>query len=151
VADQTTDIPKTTHTIEFPYTRTLGPVYSEFLTGLRGGRILGITGKDGTVLCPPTEWDPWTGDPLDPTLTEVGPGGTVETWAWVTEPTPKHPLETPFAFALVKLDGAGTAMMHAVDAGSMDAMQTGMRVTAKWKDERIGHITDLVFVPEDGS
>ncbi len=39
-------------------------------------------------------------------------------------------------------------MMHAVDAGSMDAMQTGMRVTAKWKDERIGHITDLVFVPE---
>ena len=42
-------------------------------------------------------------------------------------------------------------MMHAVDAGSMDAMQTGMRVTAKWKDERIGHITDLVFVPEGGS
>jgi uncharacterized protein len=151
VADQTTDIPKTTHTIEFPYTRTLGPVYGEFLTGLREGRILGITGKDGTVLCPPTEWDPWTGDALDPTLTEVGPGGTVETWAWVTEPTPKHPLETPFAFALIKLDGAGTAMMHAVDAGSMDAMQTGMRVTAKWKDERIGHITDLVFVPEDGS
>lgn len=151
MADQTTDIPKTTHTIEFPYTRTLGPVYSEFLTGLREGRILGITGKNGTVLCPPTEWDPWTGDALDPTLTEVGPGGTVETWAWVTEPTPKHPLETPFAFALIKLDGAGTAMMHAVDAGSMDAMQTGMRVTAKWKDERIGHITDLVFVPEDGS
>jgi uncharacterized protein len=148
VADQTTDIPKTTHTIEFPYTRTLGPVYSEFLTGLREGRILGITGKDGTVLCPPTEWDPWTGDALDPTLTEVGPGGTVETWAWVSTPTPKHPLQTPFAFALVKLDGAGTAMMHAVDAGSMDAMQTGMRVTAKWKDERIGHITDLVFVPE---
>jgi hypothetical protein len=23
-----------------------------------------------------------------------------------------------------------------------------MRVTAQWKDERIGHITDLVFVPE---
>ena len=148
MAEQTTDIPKTTHTIEFPYTRTLGPVYSQFLTGLRDGRILGITGKDGTVLCPPTEWDPWTGDALDPTLTEVGPGGTVETWAWVSTPTPKHPVQQPFAFALVKLDGAGTAMMHAVDAGSMDAMQTGMRVTAKWKDERIGHITDLVFVPE---
>jgi uncharacterized OB-fold protein len=148
VADQTTEIPKTTHTIEFPYTRTLGPVYSEFLTGLRDGRILGITGKDGTVLCPPTEWDPWTGDALAPNLTEVGPGGTVETWAWVSEPTPKHPLDKPFAFALVKLDGAGTAMMHAVDAGSMDAMKTGMRVTARWKDERIGHITDFVFVPE---
>ena len=143
------ELPKTTHTIEFPYTRTLGPVYSEFLTGLRDGRILGITTEDGTVLCPPTEWDPWTGDALDATFTEVGPGGTVETWAWVNHPTPKHPLDTPFAFALIKLDGAGTSMMHAVDAGSMDAMSTGMRVTARWKDERIGHITDLVFVPEE--
>jgi uncharacterized OB-fold protein len=149
----TTERPTTTHTIEFPYTRTLGPVYSAFLTGLRDGRILGITTKDGTVLCPPTEWDPWTGDALDAAatgegLTEVGPGGTVETWAWVNHPTPKHPLDTPFAFALIKLDGAGTAMMHAVDAGDIDTMSTGMRVTARWKDERIGHIADLVFVPE---
>lgn len=142
------DLPTTTHTIEFPYTRTLGPVYSGFLTGLRDGKLLGITTKDGTVLCPPTEWDPWTGDALDPTLTEVGPGGTVETWAWVSNPTPKHPLDKPFAFALIKLDGAGVAMMHAVDAGSIDNMSTGMRVTARWKDERIGHIADVAFVPE---
>ena len=156
MAKSKTELPTTTHTIEFPYTRTLGPVYSAFLTGLRDGRILGIPAKDGTVLCPPTEWDPWTGDALDTSgpdngLTEVGPGGTVETWAWVSNPSPKHPLDKPFAFALIKLDGAGTAMMHAVDAGSIDAMQTGMRVTAKFKDERIGHIADLVFVPEDGS
>jgi uncharacterized OB-fold protein len=142
------ELPRTTHTIEFPYTRTLGPVYSGFLTGLRDGKLLGITSSDGKVLCPPTEWDPWTGDALDPTLTEVGPGGTVETWAWVSSPTPKHPLDAPFAFALVKLDGADVAMMHAVDAGDIGKMSTGMRVTARWKDERIGHIADLVFVPE---
>jgi hypothetical protein len=142
-------IPTTTHTIEFPYTRTLGPVLSEFLTGLRDARILGITTGAGKVICPPTEWDPWTGDAVDPTLTEVGPGGTVETWAWVQTPTPKHPLDRPFAFALIKLDGADTAMLHAVDTGDMDAMQSGMRVTARWKPERIGHITDIdAFVPE---
>jgi uncharacterized OB-fold protein len=73
----------------------------------------------------------------------------VESWAWVTEPTGKHPLQTPFAFALVKLDGADTAMVHAIDAGSIGAMSTGMRVTAQWKDERVGHITDFVFVPEE--
>ena len=33
-----------THTIEFPYTRTLGPVVGPFLTGLRDGRILGARG-----------------------------------------------------------------------------------------------------------
>jgi uncharacterized OB-fold protein len=145
VAEQRTS----THTIEFPYTRTLGPVYSAFLTGLRDAKILGITSTDGKVLCPPTEWDPQTGEPLEPDFVEVGPGGVVETWAWVTQPTRKHPLQHPFAFALIKLDGADTGLFHAVDAGSMDAMHTGMRVTPRWKPERIGYMTDLdAFVPE---
>ena len=138
----------TTHTIDFPYTRTLGPVYSEFLTGMLDGRLLGIKGRDGKVICPPTEWDPETGDALDNDFVEVGPGGVVTTWAWVTEPTPKHPLDKPFAFALIQLDGADTALMHAVDAGSIDKMSTGMRVTARWKDDRIGHIADVTFVPD---
>jgi uncharacterized OB-fold protein len=142
-------IPTTTHVIEFPYTRTLGAVLSAFLTGMRERRILAITTPDGRVVCPPTEWDPATGAALEPALTEVGPGGTVETWAWVTQPTPKHPLDHPFGFALIRLDGADTAMLHAVDAGSMDAMATGMRVLPRWRPERIGHITDIeAFVPE---
>jgi uncharacterized protein len=145
VSDQRT----TTHVIEFPYTRTLGPVIGPFLTGIRDGQLLGIRSTDGRVLVPPTEWDPETGMPLDTSaLVPVGPGGVVETWAWVTEPTVKHPLAQPFAFALITLDGADTALMHAVDAGSMDAMSTGMRVTARFEDERVGAITDLVFVPE---
>jgi uncharacterized OB-fold protein len=143
------DLPLSTYVIEFPYTRTLGPVVGPFLTGLRDGVILGIRSRDGRVLVPPIEWDPDTGDGLDPAgLVPVGPGGVVDTWAWVTEPTAKHPLDHAFAFALIRLDGADTALMHAVDAGSIDAMRTGMRVTARWKDERVGHITDLVFVPE---
>lgn len=142
----------TTHTIEFPYTRTLGPVYSAFLTGMRDGKVLGIKTADGRVICPPTEWDPVTGEGLAHDFVEVGPGGVVETWAWVTAPTRKHPLDHPFAFALIKLDGADTSLLHAVDAGTMDAMQTGMRVTPRWKDERIGHITDLdAFVPDGGA
>jgi len=140
----------TTHKIEFPYTRTLGPVVGPFLTGLRDGRLLGIKTGDGRVLAPPLEWDPATGDALDPAgLTEIGPGGVVETWAWVTAPTRKHPLDHPFAFALIRLDGADTALLHVVDAGSPDKMSTGMRVTPRWKDERAGRITDLTFVPEE--
>ena len=139
----------TTHTIEFPYTRTLGPVYSAFLTGMRDGKVVGIRTGDGRVLCPPTEWDPATGEALEHDFVEVGPGGVVETWAWVTAPTRKHPLDHPFAFALIKLDGADTALLHAVDAGSMDAMKTGMRVEPRWKADRIGHITDIeAFVAE---
>jgi uncharacterized protein len=143
--------PRTTHTIEFPYTRTLGPVVGPFLTGLRDRRILGARTGDGRVLVPPLEWDPATGEGLEPDLVEVGPAGTVETWAWVTRPGRKHPLDHPFAFALVRLDGADTGLLHVVDGGSMERMRTGMRVVARWKDERIGHITDLAFVPEEPS
>jgi uncharacterized protein len=143
---------KSTHTIEFPYARTLGPALRPFMTGLRDGKIVGVRSNDGRVLCPPCEWDPETGEALSLDFVEVGPGGVVETWSWVTEPTPKHPLDQPFAFALIKLDGADTALVHAVDAGAIDAMSTGMRVTPRWKSERAGRIDDIeAFVPEGGA
>jgi hypothetical protein len=43
-------------------------------------------------------------------------------------------------------------MLHAVDAGDDSRMSTGMRVRARWRDERLGEIRDIeCFVPEDAS
>lgn len=128
--------------IEYPFSRTTGPVIGAFLTGLRERVLLGIRGSDGRVLVPPTEHDPVTGEDLHE-LIEVGPGGVVETWAWVRHPMPKHPLDRPFAWALVRPDGADVSFLQAVDAGSVDAMSTGMRVQPRWADEREGSILDL--------
>ncbi len=61
-------------TLEFPYSRTLGPVVGAFLAGLKEHRILGIRTGAGKVLVPPLEYDPNTGDALDE-LVEVGPQG----------------------------------------------------------------------------
>jgi uncharacterized OB-fold protein len=133
--------------LEFPYTRTPGPVIGAYLTGLRDGRILGIRSGD-RVLCPPMEFDPDTAETLAEDFVEVGPSGTVENWTWIAEPTSKHPFQEPFAFALVKLDGADTLMTHAVKATDTDAITTGMRVTAQYRDERAGAVTDVYFVPE---
>ncbi len=135
--------------LEYPYTRTLGPVIGRFMTGLRSGRIEGIRMRNGQVLVPPAEYDPETGESLDE-FVEVGQSGLVTTWAWVSAPRPTHPFDHPFAWALVRLDGADTAMLHAVDAGSEDRMATGMRVSVKWRDERVGEIQDIAcFVPEE--
>jgi hypothetical protein len=135
-------------TIRFPYKRSLGPVIGAFLTGLAEQRILGIRSGD-RVLCPPLEWDPETGAELvHDDLVEVGPAGTVASWNWVSAPTEQHPLDHPFAFALIRLDGAATTLVHVVDAGSIDAMTTGMRVAPRWSETRTGHITDIgAFVP----
>jgi uncharacterized OB-fold protein len=94
------------------------------------------------VLFPPLEYDPNTGDALSD-LVEVGPLATVVSWTWVEAPTSKHPLDRPFAFALVQPDGADTAMVHAVDAGSIDAMHTGLRVQPRWRAEPRNRVDDL--------
>lgn len=137
------------HVLEYPYSRSVGPVLSAFLTGLRDGRIVGVRGEGGRVIVPPTEYDPDTASPTGATV-EVGPEGTVTAWSWVPRPQPQHPLERPFAWILVTLDGADTGMLHVLDAPSRDAVATGMRVRADFlpEGERIGRIQDIrAFVP----
>jgi uncharacterized OB-fold protein len=135
--------------IEYPFSRTTGPIVGAFLTGLREGMFVGVRAADGAVLVPPVEYDPTTGDDLHE-LVEVGPAGEVTTWAWVSEPHPKHPFDHPFAWALIRLDGATTSLLHAVDAASPAAMHTGLRVVPRWREERVGEIGDVeAFVPEE--
>jgi uncharacterized protein len=128
--------------LEYPFSRTVGPVQSAFLTGLREGVVLGVRAVDGRVLCPPVEYDPVTGDELTE-LVELGETGTVTTWSWEPEPRPQQPLDRPFAWALVRIDGADTALLHAVDAGSPESMATGKRVRVRWAGVRAGSITDI--------
>jgi len=138
------------YVLEYTYRRSVGPVLGRFLTGLREGRIEGVRTPSGKVLVPPAEYDPDSGEAVGDAV-EVGQSGVVTSWAWVEQPRPKHPLSTPFAWALVKLDGADTSMLHAVSAASASEMRTGMRVKARWRPaaERAGEINDIAcFEPE---
>ena len=136
------------HVLEYPYTRSVGPVLGRFFAVLRQRRIEGIRTRSGRVLVPPQEYDPETAEPLDD-WAAVSDAGVLTTWAWVHQPRKNHPLDRPFAFALIRLDGADSAMLHAVDAGDESAMSTGMRVRARWRDEPRGDIHDIVcFDPE---
>ncbi|AWW41130.1 DNA-binding protein [Streptomyces sp. AS58] len=137
--------------VEFPFTRSLGPVQSAFLTGLRERVVLGVRTRDGRTLVPPVEYDPVTAEELGD-LVEVAPTGTVTTWAWNHDPRRGQPLDTPFAWVLVRLDGADTALLHALDAPGPEAVRTGMRVRVRWAAERTGAITDIAcFEPYTGA
>ncbi len=137
--------------IEFDYTRSLGPVLSQFMAGLAQRRILGARGADGRVHAPPFEYDPATAEPPGDLL-PVGPEGTVVSWSWAPDPLAGQPLTVPFAWALIRLDGADTALLHAVDAGSAAAMRTGLRVRPRWSAARTGSIRDIAcFEPAEGT
>lgn len=137
-------------TVAFDYTRSTGPVVGRFLTGLRDGVVVGGRTSEGHVVVPPPEFDPVTHRATED-FVEVADVGTVTSWSWVPEPVKGQPLDRPFAFALVLLDGADAPLLHALDAGSPDAVSTGMRVRVRWAAERQGAITDIeCFEPAAG-
>lgn len=136
-------------TPSFDYTRSTGPVLGAFFTGLRDGRIVGTRDSRGAVHVPPVEFDPHTHEALTD-LVEIGHGARIEgivvTWTWVPSPTAVHPLAEPFAWALVRLDGADTATLLPLAADGPDAVSTGMRVRVRWAAERVGSIRDIACV-----
>ncbi|MFD6106094.1 Zn-ribbon domain-containing OB-fold protein [Nocardia salmonicida] len=137
--------------VRFDYTRSVGPIIGAFLTGLRERRILGARGSDGRILVPPPEYDPLTSAPVGD-LVEVAATGTVTSWTWVSEPLPGQPFDRPFAWALIQLDGADTALLHALDVTDPGLLSTGMRVSARWAEERTGRIQDIAcFAPGEAT
>jgi uncharacterized OB-fold protein len=126
----------------YTYTRSTGPVIGRFLTELMNRNIVGIRASDGRVIVPPMEYDPDTAEELSE-FVEVGQEGEIVSWAWVKEPREAHPMDSPFAWAMIRLDGADVPMVHCVSAGAESELSTGARVRAVWTDEPRGFITDI--------
>jgi uncharacterized OB-fold protein len=139
------------HAVDFTYRRSVGGNTGRFLGGLARRELWGCRVAGERTEIPPVDHDPVTGQVIDE-LVRVADTGTVRSWTWVAAPLPEHPLDHPFAFALVRLDGADTDLFHVVDAGDEAAVATGMRVRADWRDQRIGSILDIrAFVPDSSA
>ncbi len=135
-------------TVAFDYTRSTGPVLGRFFTGLRDGVVVGGRTSSGRVLVPPPEFDPDNHEQTND-FVEVSTAGTVTAWSWCPEPVAGQPLDRPFAWVQVRLDGADGTLLHALDVPSPDDVETGMRVQVRWAEERVGAITDIAcFEPE---
>lgn len=138
-----TEVLSAPHSMEFPYTRSTGPMVGAFLTGLRDRKVFGVRDSSGRVVVPPPEYDAKTAAALPhDDLVEVATEGVVTAWSWNPKPRPGQPFERPFAWALVRLDGADTSLLHALDA-PRERIATGMRVRVRWADETIGDIHDI--------
>ena len=131
--------------MEFPYKHSTGETIGRFLAGLKeqkkiwGQRVAGLG-----VVVPPVGYSEVDGSPAREWV-EVQPTGVVTAVARVHAPIAGlHPFSTPFAFVLVRLDGADTALAHVV-RDDLDRLRVGARVEAVWAPdgERQGTIRDL--------
>lgn len=126
-------------TIRYPYTHSTGPVIGPALGALRERSLLGARCPAcRIVLAPAREWCDRCGAATDGTA-PVGPGATVTVAAPVHEPTPLAPIAPPFSWALLRLDGADTDLLHVVRG----AAAAGDRVRPVWRAERRGSVTDI--------
>lgn len=55
------------------------------------------------------------------------------------------PKKTPVIYGLIKLDGADTALLHMLGEVDPSKVKIGMRVAAKFSDERKGSIMDIDY------
>lgn len=137
--------------LSFDYTRSVGPTLGRFMAGLAQQRVVGVRCSDGLVYVPPVEYDPLTHAAVTD-FVEVCDEGEVISWSWAASPLAGQPLQQPFAWVLVRLDGADTAVLHALDAGSPEQVHTGMRVRVRWAMQPVGCIADIeCFEPTSGS
>ncbi|HWP65902.1 MAG TPA: OB-fold domain-containing protein [Candidatus Limnocylindria bacterium] len=132
-------------TLAFPYKHWTGETIGRFLAGLKEQRtIWGERTATLGVVVPPLGYSEADGSPASGWVA-VGPGGVVTAVAVVHEPIAGfHPSERPFAYVLVKLDGADTALVHIV-ADGLERLRVGSRVEAVWADDeaRRGTIRDI--------
>jgi uncharacterized OB-fold protein len=123
-----------------------GAIRSKFLTELRDNRkILGIKCPQcKQVYVPPRavcykcfcDMNQWV---------EIAPVGTLTTYSIVYRAEPFYPVEPPFAYGIIKLDGADTGLVHFVNEIDLQQIKTGMRLQAVFKKERVGSILDIKY------
>ena len=131
--------------MEFPYKHSTGETIGRFLAGLKEQKtIWGQRCTGQGVVVPPLGYSEVDGSPGGEWV-RVEPRGVVTAVARVHDPIAGlHPSTAPFAFVLVKLEGADTAMAHIV-CDDLDRLRIGSTVEAVWApdDKRVGSIRDI--------
>ncbi|NQU07233.1 MAG: Zn-ribbon domain-containing OB-fold protein [Candidatus Abyssubacteria bacterium] len=133
--------------IKVPYTWYVGEYASRFYVELRDNKKIWGTkcSTCETVLVPPrnhcakcfvpvTEW------------VEVKDTGVLQTWTVVHYETPAiQPLKPPYAYGIIKLDGADSGFVHMIADTDLGKLKAGMKVKAVFKDERRGDLLDIKY------
>jgi uncharacterized OB-fold protein len=132
--------------IKVPYAWQAGETASRFLLSLKNEKkFLGKKcSRCAKVLVPPRKTCPHcfvpTGDWVD-----VSDEGVVETFTTVRRDTGILPTAPPFVYAVIKLDGADTGLVHLVGEVKPGETKEGMRVKAVFAEERTGKLLDVAY------
>jgi uncharacterized OB-fold protein len=132
--------------IKVPYEHTAGAYVEKFITDIgKNHKIMGVRcPKCKKIYVPPKmvcfkcfeKMEEWV---------EVKNQGTVKGFTVVTHSTPVMPLDPPFAYAIINLDGVDTDIVHIIKEKDPQKLKIGMRVEAVFKENPRKRITDIDY------
>lgn len=134
--------------MEVPYKYFDGTLATRFYIQLRDNKkIMGIRcPKCNKVLMPPRSVCVKCFSRLDESqFVELTGKGTVTTYTVVNYPEPIHPVSSPFAYAIIQLDGADTGLTHFLGEVDFDKIKAGMKVEPVFKEKREGNLLDIKY------
>lgn len=123
-----------------------GAIRSRFLTELRDNkRIMGIRCPDCNRVYVPVRSICNNCFANLSEFVEVAPTGTLTTYSIVYRSEPYCPVDAPFVYGIIQLDGADTGLVHFINEVDLQKVRVGMRVRAVYKKERAGSILDIKY------
>ena len=129
-----------------PFKGFVGYFHGKFLEALRDqGKIMGVRCPqcDKVYMPPRTTCGECFSEISD--WVELSHTGVLESYTMVGYGLPVQPVEPPFVFGLIKLDGADTSFVHLINEVDLADLRIGMRVKAVLKDTREGSILDIKY------
>ena len=132
--------------IKVPYKHTAGAYVEKFITEIgKNNKIMGVKcPKCGKVYVPPKmvcfecfeKMEEWV---------EVGNEGVLKGFTVVTHSTPVMPLDPPYAYGIISLDGSNTDFVHLINESDPKKLKPGMRLKAVFKDKPRKRILDIEY------
>ncbi len=127
--------------IEIPYSYVAGPAVTRFLLGLKDQKfIAGVCSACGLTTVPPLSSCGRCWCEIQE-FREVGPDGTLESFASVPHMLGENQPGQSLQYGLVRLDGATCLLVHFVLSNR--PLRSGLRVRPRWQKQRSGNILDL--------
>ena len=138
--------------VTLPYKWSLGPVFTRFFEEFKKKKIMGNKcPKCNRVLVPARRFCPRCFEDMVEWV-QVSNQGTVKTWSLITFEFTGQVKKPPYVQGLIDLDGADSSLAHfigGIDLSDLEKVKNlvkiGMRVEAKWRDDRQGNIHDIEY------
>ncbi len=130
--------------ISVPYSWWAGETATKFLTALRDDKkLLAVKcGTCGKSYVPPRKTCP-TCFTDNTEWIELSGKGTVEAFTVARRQLASIPKKVPVTYALIKLEGSDTAMLHYIEGIDPDKVTVGMAVEVEYSENRNGTIQDI--------